>query len=91
MHVKVCHKYIQFCVEHKKKGSKHRALHITIVERTTCYIQGDCKTDRLNKFNHAAIGPIVRLFSYRTYHAVLKKLWTKLFNMSNVLLEGMNK
>ena len=70
---------------------KLKALQITNVERT-CYIQGDCKTDRLNKFNRAAVGPIVRLFSYRTYHAVLKKkLWMKLFNMSNVLLEGINK
>ena len=65
---------------------------MTIVERTTCYIQGDFKTGRLDKFNHAAVGPNVRLFSHRTYHAVLKKkLWMKLFIMSNALLEGINK
>ena len=81
-----------FNIKKRKKEKKLKAHSVAIVERTTCYIQGYCKIGRLDKFNHAAVGAIVRLISHRTCHAVLKKeLWMKFFMMSNALLEGINK
>ena len=79
------------CLTLKKKvESIKRYILQLLKEQHVTYRES--KTDRLEKFNHAAVGLIVRLFSYRTYHAVLKKkLWMKLFNISNVLLEGINK